>query len=67
MFCLLSGSCLIFFFYELLDLSSKSLTATVNAELEILLYLKVNTFVCLFAELLWNFLIQKLLVKIHTT
>jgi len=48
MFCLLSGSCLIFFFYELLDLSSKSLTATVNAELEILLYLKVNTFVCLF-------------------
>lgn len=47
-FCLPSGSCLTFFCYELLDLYSRSLPATVSAELEILLYLKVNKFFCWF-------------------
>lgn len=71
MFCLVSGS-LILFFYELSGLSSNCLAAAVNIELEIpLLAIQVEpeskcTFL-LFAELLWNFLIQKLLAKIHVT
>lgn len=72
MFCPVSESCLVFFFYELSGLFSKSLAATTNTELEIpLLTIQLEseskyTFL-LFAELLWNFLIQKLLAKIHVT
>lgn len=72
MLCLVSGSCLIFFFCELSGLSSNSLAATISTELEIpLLAIQVGpeskcTFL-LFAELLWNFLIQKHLAKIHVT
>lgn len=70
MFWLVSGSCLIFFFYELSGLSSNSLAATINNEIP-LLAIQVGpeskcTFLLL-AELLWNFLIQKLLAKIHVT
>lgn len=35
MFCPVSESCLVFFFYEISGLFSKSLAATINTELEI--------------------------------